>query len=83
MLPASDRDTEISVALCGSFDVAEVVQRGPSNLDSGIIGDPIKAVMSNSARMIFLPSSTLLRAEAAKSYPGLTVQSMISRCMSP
>jgi glycosyltransferase involved in cell wall biosynthesis len=69
MLSAFDRDPQIGVVLCGSFNVTDVVRTRPSSLDTGMIEDPIKAVMSNSTRMVFLPSSTLLRAEAAKSYP--------------
>jgi glycosyltransferase involved in cell wall biosynthesis len=69
MLSAFDQDPKIGVVLCGSFDVTDVARMRPSTLDTGMIEDPLKAVMSNRTRMVFLPSSTLLRAEAAKSYP--------------
>jgi glycosyltransferase involved in cell wall biosynthesis len=69
MLSAFERDPQIGIVLCGSFNVADVVKTRPSSLDTGMIEDPIKAIMTNSTRMVFLPSSTLVRADAAKSYP--------------
>ena len=69
MLSAFDGDPKIGVVLCGSFDTTDVVHPRPSTLHTGLIEDAIKAVMSHRTRMVFLPSSTLLRAEAAKSYP--------------
>ena len=70
MLSAFDGQPNIGVVLCAAwFDATDVVRTRPSTLHTGMIEDPIKAVMSSRTRMVFLPSSTLLRAEAAKSYP--------------